>query len=160
MPTSRFIVEKRRTAAPFAHVVFCARNAQDCSITGQGWEVVLSPLIEKQLRDVNRSVNRSIRAQSDGQNDVWQTDVASGDCEDYALTKRARLIAKGQPSAALRIAVTKTPDHVGHAVLVVRTNRGDLVLDNRSDRIIWWNDTDLHWLMIQSAEDPRVWYAL
>ncbi len=86
--------------------------------------------------------------------------VTAGDCEDFALTKRDHLIAMGWSPKALRIAVTKTPYGEGHAVLVVKTDQGDLVLDNRSNAIKGWKDTDLRWLMIQSGDNPRVWYEL
>ncbi|MNL88581.1 hypothetical protein D3C87_2183760 [compost metagenome] len=66
----------------------------------------------------------------------------------------------GWSAKALRIAVTKTPAGKGHAVLVVKTDRGDLVLDNRMNEIKSWTDTDLRWLMIQSGDDPRIWYEL
>ena len=161
-PVFSYISEKRRTAAPFAHVMFCARNPDECTARGDASEVSLSPLAEKQLGDVNASVNRSIRPvdERSDQGDVWQVNVKAGDCEDFALTKRDHLIAMGWSTKALRIAVTKTATGKGHAVLVVRTDRGDLVLDNRTNAIKSWNDTDLRWLMIQSGDNPRIWYEL
>ncbi|MBB4526537.1 UNVERIFIED_ORG: putative transglutaminase-like cysteine proteinase [Rhizobium sophorae] len=157
-----YISEKRRTSAPFAHVLFCAQNPDECTSHGGASEVFLSPFANKQLRAINTSVNRSIRPVDDrpDQGDVWQVNVKSGDCEDFALTKRDHLIAIGWSPKALRIAVTKTPGGEGHAVLVVKTDRGDLVLDNRTDAIKGWKDTDLRWLMIQSGENPRIWYEL
>ncbi len=161
-PVFSYISEKRRTAAPFAHVMFCARNPDECTVRGDVSEVSLSPLAEKQLGDVNASVNRSIRPTDErpDQGDVWQVNVKAGDCEDFALTKRDHLIAMGWSTKALRIAVTKTPAGKGHAVLVVKTDRGDLVLDNRTNAIKGWKDTDLRWLMIQSGDNPRIWYEL
>ncbi len=159
-PVFSYISEKRRTAAPFAHVMFCARNPDECTVRGDVSEVPLSPLAEKQLGDINASVNRSIRPTDERQGDVWQVNVKAGDCEDFALTKRDHLIAMGWSSKALRIAVTKTPAGKGHAVLVVKTDRGDLVLDNRTNAIKGWKDTDLRWLMIQSGDDPKIWYEL
>jgi predicted transglutaminase-like cysteine proteinase len=142
--------------------MFCARNPDECTARGDASEVSLSPLADEQLRAVNTSVNRSIRSLDDrpDQGDVWQVNVTAGDCEDFALTKRDHLIAMGWSTKALRIAVTKTPAGKGHAVLVVRTDRGDLVLDNRMNAIKGWKDTDLRWLMIQSGDNPRIWYEL
>lgn len=161
-PVFSYISEKRRTAAPFAHVMFCARNPDECNARGDASEVSLSPLADKQLRAVNTSVNRSIRPVDErpDQGDVWQVNVKAGDCEDFALTKRDHLVAMGWSAKALRIAVTKTPAGKGHAVLVVKTDRGDLVLDNRMNEIKSWTDTDLRWLMIQSGDNPRIWYEL
>lgn len=159
-PAFNYITEKRRTAAPFAHVMFCAKYPDECAAHGNASEIVLSPVADKQLHAVNASVNRSIRPVDErpGQGDVWQVNVTSGDCEDFALTKRDHLIAMGWSSKALRIAITKTPSGKGHAVLVVRTDRGDLVLDSRMNTIMNWRDTDLRWLMIQSGENPRIWF--
>lgn len=161
-PAFGYISEKRRTSAPFAHVMFCAQNPNECAARDGASEVSLNAFASKQLRSVNASVNRSIRPVNDRseQGDVWQVNVKSGDCEDFALTKRNHLIAMGWSSKALRIAVTRTPNGEGHAVLVVKTDRGDLVLDNRSNSIKAWNDTDLRWLIIQSGDNPRVWYEL
>jgi predicted transglutaminase-like cysteine proteinase len=161
-PVFSYILEKRRTAAPFAHVMFCARYPDECTARGEASEIPLTPSTDKQLQAVNTSVNRSIRPVDDrsDQGDVWQVNVKSGDCEDFALTKRDHLIAMGWSSKALRIAVTKTPTGKGHAVLVVKTDRGDLVLDNRTNAIRNWKDAELRWLMIQSGEDPRIWYEL
>ena len=161
-PAFNYISEKRRTTAPFAHVMFCAQNPNECAARGGASEVSLSPFADKQLRAINASVNRSIRPINDraDQGDVWEVNVKAGDCEDFALTKRDHLIAMGWSPKALRIAVTKTPTGEGHAVLVVKTDRGDLVLDNRTNAIKGWKDTDLRWLMIQSGDNPRVWYEL
>ena len=92
--------------------------------------------------------------------DVWQVGVAAGDCEEFALTKRRNLIALGWPSRALRIAVARTGSGEGHAVLVVKSSRGDLVLDNRTDEIKPWTQTDLRWVKIQSGDNPRLWYTM
>lgn len=161
-PIFSYMSEKRRTTAPFAHVMFCARNPNECAARDGASEVSLTPFADKQLRAVNASVNRSIRPVNERpeEGDVWQVNVKSGDCEDYALTKRDHLIAMGWSVKALRIAVAKTPTGKGHAVLVVRTDHGDLVLDNRTNAIKGWRDMDLHWLMIQSGDNPRIWYEL
>jgi predicted transglutaminase-like cysteine proteinase len=117
-----------------------------------------------QLKNVNSTVNRTMIGRNDSSSelngDVWKVNVRSGDCEDFALTKRSRLIAMGWSSRALRIATAYTPSGEGHAVLVVRTDRGDLVLDNRKSSIKNWRDTDLRWDKIQSGTDPYVWYRL
>jgi predicted transglutaminase-like cysteine proteinase len=161
-PVFSYLSEKRRTAAPFAHVMFCARNPNECTARDGASQILLDPAADKQLRAVNASVNGSIRPlnESPEEGDVWQVNVKAGDCEDFALTKRDHLIAMGWSVKALRIAVAKTPTGKGHAVLVVKTDRGDLVLDNRTNAIKGWRDTDLRWLMIQSGDDPRIWFEL
>jgi predicted transglutaminase-like cysteine proteinase len=145
-------------------VKFCVRNPDECKAGNGAPEVVLSAFARRELQSVNSAVNRSITPRNDVADqtgdDNWQVNVKSGDCEDFALTKRDHLIAMGWSPNALRIAVTSTPSGEGHAVLVVKTDGGDLVLDNRTNAIKNWRDTDLRWIMIQSGENPRIWYDL
>lgn len=71
-----------------------------------------------QLRRVNRSVNTAFRFRSEAI-DEWY-DVSErryGDCEDFALAKRARLVRLGWPRGNLPIALT-TRNGVAHAVLL------------------------------------------
>jgi predicted transglutaminase-like cysteine proteinase len=163
-PLINYISEKRRTMAPLAHVMFCARNPSECKVQGTSSQISLNTFASRQMQSVNSAVNRSIRPLNDrgGRDgeDVWQVNVTSGDCEDFALTKRDHLIGMGWSSKALRIAVARTSSGEGHAVLVIRTDQGDMVLDNRTNVIKNWKDTDLRWVMIQSGENPRIWYEL
>jgi predicted transglutaminase-like cysteine proteinase len=158
---SLYVPSRARVAAPFAHVVFCTRNPSECAVSGQGDIVALSPDRKRQMVDVNRSVNRRIIGRNDSPGefggDVWTVAARSGDCEDYAITKRHELIRLGWPSAALRLAVARTAWGEGHMVLVVRTDRGDLVLDNLTGSIRNWKKTGLRWEMIQASENPRMW---
>ena len=91
---------------------------------------------------------------------MWNVGTTSGDCEDFALTKRRALIRAGIPASSLLMAVARTRYGEGHAVLVARTTAGDFVLDNRGNALREWHRTDLSWLKIASAENPRIWYAM
>lgn len=156
-----FLQERVPTLAPFAHVRFCLSNPDQCT-QGKGASVIsLTPGLEQQIEMVNDDVNRAIkpRNSTSGQED-WRIDAPAGDCNDYAVTKRKDLIDRGFPVPALRLAVAMTPQGVGHTVLVVRTTKGDLVLDNRTADIKTWSQTGLRWLKIESAKDPRLWFAL
>jgi predicted transglutaminase-like cysteine proteinase len=82
------------------------------------------------------------------------------DCNDYAVTKRHELLTYGLSAKALRLSVVKTASGVAHLVLVVITTKGDLVLDNLTETIRPWQDTDYRWLKIQSAADARFWYEV
>jgi predicted transglutaminase-like cysteine proteinase len=86
-------------------------------------------------------------------------DTGAGDCEDYALEKRRALIELGWPPRALRFGVATSPETGRHAVLVVRTDKGDLVLDNLNPYIVSWGSTRYEWVSLQSGEDPMVWHA-
>lgn len=144
----------RGGTAPLAYQVFCLRHPQQCRADQTG-KVQLTGQMRSQLESVNRSVNRSIRPKNDRGKDVWAINVSAGDCEDYALTKRARLIRMGFPAGALRMAVARTSSGEGHAVLVVRTSDGDLVLDNRHSTIRRWGQTDLRMVSVATANPLR-----
>jgi predicted transglutaminase-like cysteine proteinase len=155
------IFEGERTMAPFASVVFCMQQPDQCKDNGGEEIVALDSSHKAELLNVNASVNHAIRPVNDAPGtDVWSVDVAQGDCEDYALTKRKHLLALGWSSKALRIAVARTPSGEGHAVLIARTSEGDLVLDNRTSRIKDWRSTDLTWVMFQSEHGSQQWVRL
>lgn len=152
------IKEGGYTLAPFAAVKFCLANKDQCEDSGGDDIIDLTDDRNQELLSVNAGINRAIKPVSDNVGtDSWNTDVTAGDCEDYALTKRKHLLGLGWPSRALRIAVANTPSGEGHAVLVVKTSLGDLVLDNRTSNIREWNKTDLHWIAMQSARNPKIW---
>lgn len=117
------------------------------------------------LNTVNRAVNGAIAPMADQAGgrkaDIWSLPLAEGagrgDCEDYVLEKRRALMARGLPPEALSIAVVRTRLGESHAVLVVDTDLGELVLDNRSTRISRWADVDYRWVKRQSRLDPAVW---
>jgi predicted transglutaminase-like cysteine proteinase len=48
----------------------------------------------------------------------------------------------------------------GHAVLTVRTSRGDYVLDNKAADVRLWTRTPYRHVMRQSSMDPRAWIWL
>lgn len=158
LPNARRVTLRRNALAPMAFVEFCSRNGAHCTVSGEK-EVKLTSASLATLKRVNRETNRAIRPRHD-RRDVWSVNVQSGDCEDYALTKRAKLIKKGFPASALRMAVAKTPYGEGHAVLVVSTNRGDFVLDNRNNAIRPFNRVDLRWVKIQGTQNPLLWHEI
>lgn len=83
-----------------------------------------------------------------------------GDCEDYVLLKQRELMARGWPQSALLITVVRDENNEGHAVLTVRTDLGDLILDNKNSKILAWNQTPYTYIKWQSAMDPRLWESL
>jgi predicted transglutaminase-like cysteine proteinase len=160
-----FIAEASPTLAPFQHVRFCLRYPSDCkSNPAEDERIDLTVEKLELLRRVNSSVNMAIapRQKSYGGDleDRWTIAPASGDCNDYAITKRHALIESGFPAKALRLSAVKTTSGIGHLVLVVATIKGDMVLDNLSESIRGWQDTDYRWLKIQSASDARFWHEI
>lgn len=159
------IVEGAPALAPFQHVRFCLRYPSDCKSDPTGNQRIdLNADTSELLKRVNRSVNAAIapRVKDYATNleDRWTIAPASGDCNDYAVTKRHELVASGLPARALRLSVVKTESGVGHLVLIAATTKGDLVLDNRTDAIRPWQRTGYEWLKIQSRLDARFWYAI
>jgi predicted transglutaminase-like cysteine proteinase len=153
------------TLAPFQHVRFCLRYPSDCkSNPADNDRIDLNTETSAALKRVNHSVNMSIipTPKSYGSNlgDGWTIAPIAGDCNDYAVTKRHELLESGLPSKALRLSVVTTQSGIGHLVLVVVTTKGDLVLDNLTEVIRPWQNTDYHWLKIQSATDAKFWYEV
>lgn len=154
---TRRLVESGAARAPLGFQIFCLTNKSHCRGGGRS-SVAFSDALLKKLNSVNRSVNRSIRPRRD-RGDVWSINVKSGDCEDYVLTKRSRLISAGVSASALRIAYVKTRSGISHAVLIIRTNKGDFVLDNLNNRIKEWNKTGLKFIAM-SGSNPRHWSSV
>ncbi|WP_224406186.1 transglutaminase-like cysteine peptidase [Afifella sp. IM 167] len=156
-----YIGERSPALAPMGYVMFCVHNPSKCLSSSTTQLVRLTGDRLYALQAVNRFINHTVEPRHDRNDriDEWRIARTSGDCEDFALAKREKLIELGWPAAALRIAVTRMPDGQGHAVLIVRTSLGDLVLDNRRDRVEPWWQSDLRWAKIQSGKNPRTWFA-
>lgn len=153
------------TLAPLQHVRFCLRYPADCkSDPTENERIDLDAKTTDLLKRVNQQINTSIipTIKGYGRNlrEGWTIGPEMGDCNDYAVTKRHELIKNGLPAKALRLSVVKTASGTGHLVLVVATTRGDLVLDDLTELIRPWQNTDYRWLKIQSANDPKFWYEV
>jgi len=145
------------TAAPLGLQIFCMRSPADCA-AGPEVQVLLTEDALGALESVNRAVNAAIRPQLRA-TQVWELGARQGDCKDYAMNKRAALLARGFPAGALRLAIGHTAGGEGHAVLVVRTSAGDFVLDNLTDRILPYGETG-HTLIAMASNDPRHWVSV
>ena len=117
-----------RTTQPIGHYQFCRQYPDECR--QRNAKPAPEPATEafwKVVSRVNRGVNSQIRPRTDmemwGHEEIWSFPVEFGDCEDYVIEKRRRLIAMGVPSGNLLITVLRQPNGDGHAVLTVRTFR-------------------------------------
>jgi len=54
----------------------------------------------------------------------------------------------------------RKPDGEGHAVLAIRTDKGDFILDNLTDAIRRWDETGYVFLMRQSSDYPGRWVTI
>lgn len=150
---------------PFGFVQFCERMPQECK-GGPPEEQRFSAGPEQllELDTLNRGINREITPATDlevyGQTEYWTIPTARGDCEDYALLKRKRLLERGWPASALLMTVVRDEKGEGHAVLTARTLQGDFILDNKIDEVRVWHRTSYEYVMRQSYLDPRIWMSL
>ena len=144
---------------------FCERMPAECDVdlaepatlqlTAKTWQTVVS---------VNRRVNTTLKPMTDqehwGVPDSWDipTDGA-GDCEDYQLLKRKLLVEAGVPRRALRITVVIDEKREGHAVLMVRTDRGDFILDNKTNSVLPWHETGYVYVK-REGQDGTGWVSL
>ncbi len=145
-------------AGPLGFQIFCLKNPNECK-TSEISQITYTAKLGQKLSVINIKVNKAIVGRNDVGIDQWNVNVSEGDCEEYVLTKRSELVAAGLPISALRIVTARTRQGVGHAVLVVRTDRGDLVLDNLNNTVKPWNEVDLELLSVSGA-NPFQWFAL
>ena len=154
------------TSVPYGWVDFCNRYAGECDGPAlPPLDVVLNARALREIDRVNRAVNASITPTTDmdhwGVVDRWDYPVDhKGDCEDYALLKRQILMKDGYPRQALLMTVVKDAEGDGHAILTVKTDRGEFVLDNMVDTIVAWNQSGYRFVKRQSEEDPNVWRSI
>jgi len=154
-----------KASQPIGHYEFCKRYASECRpLAADPGPVRLTPALWQDILDVNYTVNTTIKPATDmeiyGVEEWWEYPTVAGDCEDYALLKRRQLIQKGVPVGDLLMTVVLQPNGEGHAVLTVRTDRGDFVLDNMRDKVMLWSDTEYTYLKRQSSDDPGQWMKI
>lgn len=150
---------------PYGFIRFCDAQPGECA-EGAAGDVRFKATPERlsDLDEVNREVNHEIEPATDleiyGVTEWWALPVTRGDCEDFALLKRHRLIERGWPTGALLMTVVRDEKNEGHAILTARTSQGDFVLDNKSEYVRLWSQTPYHFVMRQSSMDPTVWSSL
>jgi predicted transglutaminase-like cysteine proteinase len=152
--------------APIGWTEFCAEQVRECDVKVlEARDVVLTAKFWKELVRINNEVNEQIRPMTDldhwGVVERWSyPDDGFGDCEDYVLLKRKTLIEAGWPRQALLITVVRDTRGDGHAVLTVKTDRGEFILDNQAEEVLLWSETKYRYVKRQSQTDPNVWVSL
>lgn len=153
------------TSQPIGHYEFCKRLPAECSVKSRNvmpekmthdfWQLIVN---------VNSNANRKIKPLTDmdiyGVEEYWAYPDTVGDCEDYVLLKRRDLMQAGISPANLLITVVRKPDGEGHAVLTVRTDKGDFVLDNLVEGVKNWSETDYTYLKRQAANNTGRWVSI
>lgn len=151
--------------APIGHRQFCRDYPADCRIRSR--RTAATELTRErwdQLTAVNEHVNRIVQPVTDQEyyatEEFWTYPGEYGDCEDYVLMKRELLMKQGWPASSLLITVVRQRDGSGHAVLTVRTSRGEFVLDNLDYRVRPWTETPYRYVRRQSASHSGRWKAI
>lgn len=150
------------TSIPVGHAEFCQHRPDECRANPDPVAAVsLTEGLWQQLLAVNTGINQAVVPVTDQElyqvAEFWTYPNGYGDCEDYVLAKRRELISAGWPASTLLIAVVKQANGEGHAVLMVRTDRGDLVLDNQIGTIDLWNQTPYKFIKRQSQANAGQW---
>jgi predicted transglutaminase-like cysteine proteinase len=154
------------TRTPIGWVEFCVEYKSECNTKPTTpRDVVLSPKAWTDLVRVNAWVNDQIKPLTDmehwGVVERWNYPTDGyGDCEDYVLAKRQMLIKAGWPREALLITVVRDKKGEGHAVLTVKTDKGEYILDNQESEILLWSKTGYRFVKRQSQSDPNKWVSL
>lgn len=153
------------TSQPIGHFEFCQRQPAKCATISND----ISPIhLDRQtlatITLVNQSVNQRIKPVTDrelyGQEEYWNYPTDSGDCEDYVLLKQKLLHESGFALSSLLITIVRKPNGEGHAVLTVRTDKGDFILDNLRDDVMNWQESNYTFLKRQSSHNTGEWIAI
>ncbi|PDT80955.1 transglutaminase-like cysteine peptidase [Sinorhizobium sp. BJ1] len=152
------------TNPPVGHYEFCKGHSSECFATADPGPAVLTREGWKTILAVNHAINQAITPMTDmeihGVEEKWSYPDVVGDCEDYVLLKRRKLIESGFSPADLLITVVLQQNGDGHAVLTVRTDRGDFILDNMRSKVLLWSETEYTFLKRQSSENAGRWVKL
>jgi predicted transglutaminase-like cysteine proteinase len=151
----------RITSQPIGHYEFCLQVPGECRATGNVAPDRLTKAAWSTMIKINSRINTTIAPRTDyemwGKEEIWSYPVKYGDCEDYVLLKRHELIRAGFHPSNLLITVVLQPNGDGHAVLTVRTDRGDFILDNLVTKVLDWRDTRYQYLKRQSTANAGKW---
>ncbi len=166
------------TLAPFGLYDFCSRLPVECFLDANSppkKQIRPAAFTKQQLKfiaKINSKINSANIGVPDtfstGQEELWDMPLTHprsargrgrpyGDCEDFALEKRRALLNAGVPAHSLFLATVVSEASGLHAVLVVSTDQGDLVLDNLSAQIKLFHKTEYLWLKRQVTTTMVDW---
>jgi predicted transglutaminase-like cysteine proteinase len=151
---------------PFAHTRHCVQYPDECKVKRMAFRPKKIQLTEKRLADlmsINTQVNRGIKWEANlggVATERWLIAPKFGDCNDYAVTKRHELLARGWPSRSVLLAEVIVPSGEHHLVVVVRAEEGDVVIDNLNANVRPWYKTQYRWVRIQSPMNPNYWASV
>jgi len=140
---------------------FCERSPSECAINPAEPATIQ---LDERVWNAIVAINTTVMPQEDihhwGVVDRWDyPNDGYGDCEDYQILKRRLLVEAGLPRRALRMVVVLDELGQGHAVMAVRTDRGDFILDNKRDAILAWHQTGYVYIKSEGSQN-LAWVAL
>ena len=158
-----FLVAKRSISQPPGSVGLCSKYRWACTTTGKSEFNGNAAL--RLVNAVNLKVNTQTRQVEDrvqyGRAEFWSLPTSrGGDCEDLVLLKKKLLVEAGVASESLLISTVLDRRLNSHAVLVFRTDQGDLVLDSLTNKIFSWKDTGYTFLKMQNPASLGNWEAV
>jgi predicted transglutaminase-like cysteine proteinase len=163
---SESVATRNHPIAPIpGWIRLCKHRPEECAVnSSESATIALTPQAWETLTRVNRQVNATIRSMTDmehwGMEDHWDfAEDGYGDCEDYQLIKRKRLVAAGFPRRALRMTAVIDGNGELHAVMMVRTDRGDFILDNKRNAVLPWRETGYIYLQ-REGSTGSTWVSL
>lgn len=166
LPSEAQTIEKSGAAKPVAAWNdFCRRYPDECAVDpSEPAKVEVTQETWRTIMAVNRRVNARIKPMTDkshwGVVDRWDlAEDGQGDCEDYQLLKRKLLVERGLPRRAMRMTVVIDELNEGHAVLMIRTDRGDYILDNKTNAVLPWEQTGYVFVK-REGQDSMAWVSL
>jgi len=111
---------------------------------------------------INSQVNASVTYKTDlqqyGKSEFWVEANTLGDCEDYALLKRAYLLEQGWDADKIHLACCWTEAGEYHCVLLVDTDNGWYALDNRHSAPM--PPSSLGYTWDKALREDGKWYAI
>lgn len=155
------------TRTPYGWADLCGRQPQECRVyVMDPVDLRLTNRTLAILERVNAQVNAEIVPISNF--DHWGTMLdhwdypadGKGDCKIYALWKRKLLMDLGFPRQALLMTIVRDLEGNGHTILTVKTDHGDIILDNMVAEIRAWDATGYKFVKRQSQSDPNVWVSV
>lgn len=142
----------------------CRADRRESARAGTGPARIFDQADWARLVTLNRRINARIAPADDasvyGTADFWTIGRTIGDCEDYMIAKKQELLDRGWTADQLLYAVVEGRETQFHAVLILRTDQGDYVLDNLTDRVLSWEDSGYRFIVRQSAESPLNWVEI
>ncbi len=158
------VISTKAVSAPAGFRGVCDRYAWACDRSSAATVRDASDKLAL-ANKINRAVNRQVREISDQRQyktrEYWALPTRrGGDCEDFALLKKRELQRAGIAPDRLLIATVLDRKRRAHAVLVLRTEAGDYVLDNLTSRIKPWNKTGYSFLRMQDPSVASGWTAV